>query len=297
MPRRLGPNAAVAWLGPPLGRQGIAGQAFLVSEQLALTCAHVVRDHLGLDATPAERPAIAVTLTFGALRREVLARVAQCGWFPDRSDQDLEDIAVLLLEEPLDEIPNPGLAPVEPPERAPCYVYGSLAAYTGIGQTAWAMIARNLNDRGWHQLDADTTRGGYFVQRGFSGAPVLDPLGVTVWGMVVEVDRGVEDEKRLVAFAIPAETLRAAYTAVQRCARQANQTTPEVRVPAEGPLDPLARETAVALAAVLTGGTAQASGLADPVEWAIGEDRLDAVRALAAAGADPAMRDTKGPGF
>src|SRR3954465_15553978 len=100
MPRRLGPNAAVAWLRPPPGKQGIAGQAFLVSEQVALTCAHVVRDHLGLTATPTERPTATVTLTFGPLRRDVPACVTECGWFPDRSGQDLEDIAVLLLDEP-----------------------------------------------------------------------------------------------------------------------------------------------------------------------------------------------------
>ena len=220
------------------------------------------------------------------------ARVAECGWFPDRSGQVfLEDIAVLLLDEPLDHVPNPGLAVVEPPDRADCYAYGSLSDYTGIGQSAWAMIARNLNDRGWHQLDADTTKGGYFVQRGFSGAPVLDPLGNTVWGMVVEVDKGAESERRLVAFALPAEALRDAHAAVRRCARKANWPAPDIRLHAEGPLEPLVRETAVALAAKSAGGTAQASGLADPADRAIGEDRLDAVRTLAAAGDDPARRD------
>ncbi len=113
MPRRLSPNAAVAWLAPPPGRQGVAGQAFLVSEQVALTCAHVVRDHLGLgDVTPSSLPAATVKLSFGALRREVTARVAECGWFPDGTGAEVEDVAVLLLDEPLDEIPYPGLAPV-----------------------------------------------------------------------------------------------------------------------------------------------------------------------------------------
>jgi tetratricopeptide (TPR) repeat protein len=290
MARRLSPNAAVAWLPPPPGRQGVAGQAF-VSEQVALTCAHVVRDQLGLgDVTPATLLAATVKLSFGALRREVTARVAECGWSPDGTGADVEDVAVLLLDEPLDEIPYPGLAPVHPPDRAECYAYGSLAGYTGIGQQAWTLIAQNLNDRGWHQLNADTTRARYFAKRDFSGAPVLDPLAVTVWGMLVQVDKGAEDEKRLVAFALAAEALREAYSAVKRCARKAGRSAPEVTIRPEGPLDSLARDAAVAL---LPTGTVEASGLDRPVDAAVqvlDEDRLDAVRALAVAGSDPAQR-------
>lgn len=268
---------------------------------MALTCAHVVRDHLGLGGTtPAERPTGKVTLTFGALRREVGACVAECGWFPDRTGGELEDMAVLLLDDPLDEIPHPGLAPVDPPDRAPCYAYGSLAAYTGVGQTAWAMIARNLNDRGWHQLDADATRGGYFLKRGFSGAPVLDPLGTTIWGMVVEVDKGAEEERRLVAFAHPADALRDAHNAVKRCARLAGRPAPGLSIRADGPLDPLARETVVAIGVAPDGATVQASGLGEAstaVEPAISEDLLDAVRAMATAGVDPGTRDLASAGL
>ena len=116
MAKRLGPNHAVAWLGPPAGAQGVAGQAFLVGEQVALTCAHVVRDHLGLGpTTPADRPTAEVKLNFGRLRRSVGARVAECGWFPDGTGTDLEDIAVLILDEPLDQVRHAGIAPVEPP--------------------------------------------------------------------------------------------------------------------------------------------------------------------------------------
>ena len=220
----------------------LAGQAFLVGEQVAVTCAHVVRDHLGIGpVTPAERPDTSLTLNFGALRRPIGARVAECGWFPDGTGADLEDIAVLILDEPLDQIPHAGIAPVDPPERAVCYAYGSLATHTGVGQTAWAYITHNLNDSGWYQLDADASRGGYFVKRGFSGAPVMDPMGVTIWGMVVAVDKGAEEEKRLVAFALPADALRDAHLAVRRCARDANRLTPNVTVPprrAFGPAGP-----------------------------------------------------------
>ncbi|MFL5331968.1 MAG: hypothetical protein ACJ8H8_02045, partial [Geminicoccaceae bacterium] len=264
---------------------------------MALTCAHVVRDHLGIGpATPAERPEAFVGLNFGALRRPVGARVAECGWFPDGTGADLEDIAVLILDEPLDQIPHAGIAPVDPPERAVCYTYGSLAAHTGIGQTAWAYITRNLNDSGWHQLDADASRGGYFVKRGFSGAPVMDPLGVTIWGMVAAVDKGAEDERRLVAFALPADALREAHLAVRRCARKSNRLTPDVTVRPDGPLDQLGRDTIVQLPTAVI----SVSGV-DPfistAGAAVADDLVDAVRAMAEAGADPAVSELAAAGL
>ena len=48
---------------------------------------------------------------------------------------------------------------------------------------------------------------GYKVRRGFSGAPVFDELGNTIWGMVVTVET---DPGIYVAFSIPAEDLREA---------------------------------------------------------------------------------------
>ena len=56
----------------------------------------------------------------------------------------------------------------------------------------------------------------------------MDPMGVTIWGMVVAVDKGAEEEKRLVAFALPAETLWDAHLAVRQCAGRANRPTPDV---------------------------------------------------------------------
>ena len=219
----------------------------------------------------------------------MFGRVAECGWFPDGTGAELEDIAVLILEEPLYEIPHAGLAPVEPPEDATCYAYGSLGGYVGTGQIVKARITALTNDSFWHQLNADPSPGGYFVKRGFSGAPVLDPLSVTIWGMVVAVDQGADEEKRLVAFALPAGALRDAHVAVKRCPGRSSRPTPEITVRPDGPLNSLARETVVQL----TTATIQASGLTPeictgPAE--IADDLVDAVRSLAAAGRQPDAR-------
>src|SRR3954468_20001341 len=122
MSRPLGPNQAVAWLAAPPSSAGIAGQAFLIGDQVALTCAHVVRDHLGLGVrSPSARPTQKLCLNFGGLRRPVSARVAECGWFPEDTGVELEDIAVLILDEQLDEIRHPNLAAVDPPDQQYCY--------------------------------------------------------------------------------------------------------------------------------------------------------------------------------
>ena len=70
-----GPNATVAWLCTKTDPKQVAGAAFLVSPQLAVTCAHVIRDHLGLGAeTPTVAPRDSGILRFEALEREVRRR-------------------------------------------------------------------------------------------------------------------------------------------------------------------------------------------------------------------------------
>ncbi len=284
MPRKRGPNATVAWLAAPEGREGVAGAAFLYDQRTAITCAHVVRDHLALgDTTPEARPDGVLRLRFEAIRDEVEATVAPCGWFPDGTGEELEDIAILTLSRPVDLRPV-GLAGTLPTGTSRCYAYGQLAGYTAIGQTVHADLHGNANGRGWHQLDAVPGGGkGYFIQRGFSGAPVFDPLGNTVWGMIAAVDDLAQSGQRLVAFAIPADPLYDALIAARRCATggEAADAQPERR--RDGPLDALARTALVAAQerapAPPSGDVRAAEGV--PVE----EDLRDAVAALAAAGA------------
>jgi tetratricopeptide (TPR) repeat protein len=74
----------------------------------------------------------------------------------------------------------------------------------GIGQEAQVKISGNPNLRGWRKLDSGPV--GFSVKRGFSGAPAMDELGNTVWGMIATVDAAGER----VSFAITADDLRMA---------------------------------------------------------------------------------------
>src|SRR5690349_20710952 len=99
MVRRPGTNALVAWLRAADDPVQTAGAAFLVGPEVAMTCAHVVREHLQLGRpTPRERPTGTLILRLHGLKGlEVEAEVAECGWFADETDGEVEDVAVLRL--------------------------------------------------------------------------------------------------------------------------------------------------------------------------------------------------------
>ncbi|MBV9655764.1 MAG: trypsin-like peptidase domain-containing protein, partial [Acetobacteraceae bacterium] len=205
MPRELGPSAIVGWLKAPDGT--LAGAAFLIGPDVALTCAHVIRDHLQLGRpTPAHRPDAKVTIRFEGARQTVEGSILPSGWFPDvpAEDEDLADIAVIRLDRRLDGPPMPALARMLSNVEFEATVFGSEPGYQEIGQQASVKVNGTPSNRGWRQLDSDG--GGFAVERGFSGAPAMDARGNTVWGMVTTVDA----KERKVSFAITAHDLRSA---------------------------------------------------------------------------------------
>ena len=78
------------------------------------------------------------------------------------------------------------------------------------------------------------------MRRGFSGAPVFDEMGNTIWGMVVTVET---DPGIYVAFSIPAEDLREALRPVL----SERPDTDQVQERAPEPLDEIARDAMTAL--------------------------------------------------
>ncbi len=254
---RSDPNASVAWLPPPPGRSGLAGAAFLVGDDIALTCAHSVRDHLGLgDSTPEARPEATLTLRFAALEQEVEAVVADCGWLP------AEDIAVLTLAEPVDAT-CAAPANVLPGNNATCYVFGcpgdAADTYAAHGQIVHLRFRPALDGLSMHQLDTERDREiGYVVKPGFSGAPVFDELGNVVLAMVVRAD-----VERQIALAVPAVAIRDALRAVRQCARQANRAEPRTADHRPGPVDAQAA-TALAAARSTASGIREISGVTPP---------------------------------
>ena len=237
-------NDTIAWLRAGHDPEAIAGVAFLVSPHLALTCAHVVRDHLALGKpTPRQLPTATIRLRFEGLRMDLEARVAPSGWWPGGDDDDVQDIAVLELLTPLTEIKLPALAVFPASEVLECEIYGTIGGYETIGQIVYAQMSAKPGWRGWHQIDARAGReSSYFVRQGFSGAPVLDALGNTIWGMVATIET---EPGKLVAFAIAPEHLKVATGAVLQAAGARREQVEPPREP--GPLDALAREALATL--------------------------------------------------
>ena len=209
MYRRPGIGAPVGWLAAHGKKDELAGAAFLIGPNIALSCAHVVRDHLGLSTpTSAALPTGQVVIQFPALptNREVTGNILRQGWFPDLEDPAdcLADIAVIRLDREVKSIPFPAIARKMPDLARQVRVYGATKGFQQTGQLVTANIAGTpLNSTNWRQLDPISS-GGFSVERGFSGAPVLDELGNVAWGMIVAV------AKADVAYAIPADELRAA---------------------------------------------------------------------------------------
>jgi hypothetical protein len=219
----LGPAAGYCWLSVPRSKpnsvEELAGAAILLSSELAVTCAHVVRDHLGLSATPSTAPNLPVTLRFEALDTEVKALVLPEGWHPDGAGGPagrLRDVAFLRLSTPVEAtgLRYHALAPWVPRGGRSALVIGAEPGYQCMSQNVPVKIAENPNNRGLWQLDA-TSNIGFAVVRGFSGAPLLDEAATVVWGMVAEVDA----KGRPVAFAVGADRL---YEARQRLLQRAS---------------------------------------------------------------------------
>jgi hypothetical protein len=111
-------------------------------------------------------------------------------------------------------------------------IYGAIGGYQGAGQTVYAELAAQRGVDGRRQLNAPPGgEHGYKVRRGFSGAPVFDELGNTIWGMVVTVET---NPGIYVAFSIPAGDLRERRrqsAPVERRSRSARQSH-STRLPA-----------------------------------------------------------------
>ncbi|MEV7831658.1 serine protease [Streptomyces subrutilus] len=182
------------------------GLGFLVSPELALTCAHVVSAALGTaqDQEPPPSARIHVDLPLLPASAQdstgVTARVER--WMPPR-DGGGGDMAVLRLDAPL-----PGARPVrlieaeqvwEHPVRAFGFPEGRPGGVWHSG------ILREAQAYGWVQ--ADLAGRGYPVSRGFSGTPAWDENLVGVVGMVAVAEAG---EPR-VSYLIPTAGLLEAW--------------------------------------------------------------------------------------
>ncbi|WGD43275.1 effector-associated domain 2-containing protein [Streptomyces cathayae] len=181
-------------------RAAVAGAAVLLTDRLAVTCAHVVEaalrcrrlDEAPKGAFPVDLPAFP--------RSRLTARVAPGGWF---RDPPAGDLAVLTLDGalPAGAAPAPvGGGPVG--DGASVLVYGHPATVLdGVWARARTVAAGGAHP-GWLQLDGDGGRGAC-IERGFSGAGVWDEDQRQVIGVVASVLDGGGPVPTRVAWMIP----------------------------------------------------------------------------------------------
>ncbi|MEU6107113.1 serine protease [Streptomyces albidoflavus] len=196
------------------GRGQPVGLGFLVSDTMALTCAHVVTAALGtpVGAPPGPGARVPVDLPLVAGRPRADAAVER--WLPPRGPGDgpggAADVAVLRFE-----VPPPGARPVRLVDTAASTdgLWGhrvrAFGLPTGRPGGVWhAGVLRGRQADGWVQ--ADLVGGGYPVSRGFSGGPVWDDRLSGVVGMVTVAERGEPPASYL----IPTDGLAAAWPAL-----------------------------------------------------------------------------------
>ena len=246
------------------------GTGFVLAPTLAVTCVHVVQ---ACGAGPGQR----VSLTFQAGGTSAEAEVLAESWHPDA------DVAFLRLPDAFPEgVTLAWLGPSEGRENARLRSFG----YPEVGQVngLWAVgeFLGEVEEEGRPLLQLSSAQ----ITVGFSGAPVWDERGLVI-GMLAQIalpDRYARLED--VAFAVPAERLRA-LAPVQ----VALHTRPPVEWPLADlrPIDALRRATKLIVkpvASVLAGRPwkkpgrrllTQASKLphAHPLDTALMEESVD----------------------
>ncbi|MFD4916835.1 trypsin-like peptidase domain-containing protein [Streptomyces virginiae] len=180
-------NAAVLRIRD--GRGDPVGLGFLISPELALTCAHVVSAALGApqdeEPSPATRVRVDLPLASAAAPDGVGVTASVEHWLPPREEGG-GDMAVLRLDAPL-----PGARPVRLIEAEQVWGHPvrAFGFPTGRPGGVWhSGVLRGAQAHGW--IQADLAGGGYPVSRGFSGTPVWDEDRVGVVGMIAVAEAG-----------------------------------------------------------------------------------------------------------
>lgn len=182
----------------------VTGAGFLVGNSHVITCAHVVNHSFGRSASSGARPAEKVTLDFPYFNPSAKATAKIVGWNPIRSDGS-GDVAVLKLDAETNKLGAPVLLVEAEPEELEGHEFETYGFPIGNDTGGWAH-GRLLGERpdGSIQLEGRTDSGGYRIQSGFSGAPVLDVRLNSLVGMVVAAERQADAKT---AFMLPTRLL------------------------------------------------------------------------------------------
>ena len=185
----------------------IIGSGFLVIDRYALTCVHVVADALGINRNTQDRPTKEIKIDFPLIASGKKLKANVSGWLPLHSadhEQPSGDEDIALLEI-LDELPDKchpaKLVSSDVMAGTKFNTFGFPKDYDK-GQPADGATKGSISD-GCVVIE-DPARTGYFVEQGFSGAPVWSISDNSVIGMIVSADK----KSLRTAYMIPASLLR-----------------------------------------------------------------------------------------
>ena len=197
------------------GSQEIVGAAFLVSEDRALTCAHVVLDALGqhaaFEADDTYRPADGdiVSVDFVHLPGNPMVKTTVEGWYAFQANpifSEAEDIAVLRLVEPLPAGAEPFVLTVSTDSDIPVTVQGFPRGFDGGDIVEGKLFGSTA--QGWMQLD--TTLVQKAIVPGFSGAPVWNEQRNVIGMVTRSASRRRKQDGNPSAYMIPTVMLQRA---------------------------------------------------------------------------------------
>lgn len=181
----------------------IAGCGFLVTEQIAFTCAHVVNAALGRAGTEQSKPTDQVVVDFPRLSSQHSAYATVIGWRPI-ADDGTGDMAMLELADL--RFDGPLTLPLLRYDQD-LFFHEHFAAFGFPSHRAngrWisgSLLAQE--ETGWVQLEA----AGEPLVLGFSGTPIV----TTKYGGVVGMAVALDAQTRATSFMIPTTELMFAF--------------------------------------------------------------------------------------
>jgi hypothetical protein len=193
----------------------VAGGGVVIDNRHVLTCAHVVAAALGVSAN-GPRPDGQVVIEFPGLPDHVgrtSADVRVDGWTPLAADER-GDLAVLTAAIP-EQIRPALLRQCGPPSQRPVRVAGYPR---GLRLGVWArgrLVGAGGPAAEWIQLDTVDDAGGH-VDKGFSGAGVVDEQTGAVIGLIVAVMARTGPVATRVAWMVPVEVVARYWPALDR---------------------------------------------------------------------------------
>lgn len=199
-------------------RQGrICGAAFVLPDGFLMTCAHVVNTALGRSQDALDKPVdaeIEFDLPFSGRAATLRARLRE--WHPPLPYADLVaspvcDIAVLEIIDAAPALPAARMQEARVPGTGRAFhAWGFPDGYEN-GTPAHGVFS-GLDGGGWLSVHASDGHG-WFIEPGFSGAPVFDLVTTGVLGMVVAC---APEPGRRAAFVLPTKTLLSAWPRLAR---------------------------------------------------------------------------------